>query len=83
MKYHLTQHAQKVLGERGIAVEWLERTLDAPEWTTPDTNDPQVVRYFRAIPEFGGRVLRVALNPTAQPPRVVSVFFDRTQKGKP
>ena len=83
MNYQLTHHARKVLAERGIAVEWLERTLHAPQWTEPDPGDPQVVRYFRVIPEFGGRVLRVAVNPTPQPPRVVSVFFDRAQKGKP
>lgn len=83
MKYELTQHAQKVLAERAIAVEWLERTLDAPDWTEPDPHDPQVVRHFRGIPEFGGRVLRVAVVPTANPARVVSVFFDRSAKGKP
>ncbi len=83
MNYQLTEHARKVLAERGIAVEWMERTLDVPEWITPDPNDPQVMRYFRTIPEFGGRVLRVAVNATVEPPRVVSVFFDRTQKGKP
>ena len=54
-----------------------------PDWTEPDPHDPQVVRYFRAIPEFGGRVLRVVVNVAVEPRRVVSVFFDRTQKGKP
>ena len=83
MNYQLTQHAKKVLAERGIAVEWMERTLDEPEWIAPDPNDPQVMRYFRGIPEFGDRVLRVAVNLTAEPRRVVSVFFDRTQKGNP
>jgi hypothetical protein len=55
----------------------------APERVLPDPNDPSVERRFRAIPESGGRVLRVAVNVTVTPPRVVSVFFDRTQKGKP
>ena len=83
MNYQLTQHARLVLAERGIELEWLEQTLDEPQRTTPDPNDPQVTRYFRVIPAFGGRVLRVAVNTTVQPVRVVSVFFDRTQKGKP
>jgi len=82
MEYQLTQHAAKVLAERGIAVEWLERTLDEPQWTEPDPHDPQVVRYFREVPEFGGRVLRVAVVPTANPARVVSVFFDRSAPGQ-
>jgi hypothetical protein len=37
---------------------------------------------LRAIPEFGGRVLRVIYNRTKQPPNVVTAFFDRGMKGK-
>ena len=36
----------------------------------------------RSIPEFGGRVLRVAVNKAVERNRVVSVFFDRKMKGK-
>ena len=63
VKYELTKHAEKVLAEREIAAEWMERR-------------------FRRIPEFGGRVLRVAVNTTVEPNRIVSVFFDRKMKGK-
>jgi hypothetical protein len=82
VKYELTKHAQKVLAEREIAVEWMERTLNEPELRLPDTDDPKVERRYRRIPEFGGRVLRVAVNSGVEPNRVVSVFFDRTMKGK-
>jgi len=37
---------------------------------------------FAKIPEHGDRVLRVVLNNTVVPARVVSVYFDRTMKGK-
>ena len=47
-----------------------------------DPDDATVERRFRRIPEFGGRVLRVAVNTTVEPNRVVSVFFDRKMKGK-
>jgi len=60
----------------------VERTLEEPELTLPGPNDATVERYFRRIPEFGGRVLRVAVNRTVEPKRVVSVFFDRKMKGK-
>jgi hypothetical protein len=83
MNYELTQHARQVLAERAIAIEWMERTLDNPQWISPDPGDPKVERYFRRIPEFGDRVLRVAVNTSVVPNRVVSVFFDRTQKGNP
>ena len=82
MNYELTQHARKVLEERGIAVDWMERTLAEPEEVSPDPGDVEIQRFFRAIPEFGGRVLRVAVNTTVEPWRVVSVFFDRNQKAK-
>ena len=82
MKYELTQHATKALAEREISLAWVERTLDSPELKAPDPDDPAVQRLFRRIPEFGNRVLRVAVNTTVEPVRVVSVFFDRTMKGK-
>jgi hypothetical protein len=58
----------------------VERTLETPELILPDPNDATVERCFRRIPEFGGRVLRVAVNRTVEPNRVVSVFFDRKMK---
>ena len=82
MKYELTSHAKEALVERGISVAWLERTLREPESKKPDPNDPEVERRYRKIPEFGVRVLRVAVNTTVEPERVVSVFFDRSMKGK-
>ena len=82
MKYELTIHAKKALAERDIAVDWLERTLTAPELVLPDPDDAEVERRYRKIPEFGGRVLRVAVNTTVEPVRIVSVFFDRQMKGK-
>ena len=82
MKFELTKHAQKALDERDIPFEWLERTLSAPELVLPDPDDATVERRFRRIPEFGGRVLRVAINTAVEPNRVVSVFFDRKMKGK-
>ena len=82
MKSELTKHAQKVLDEREIRVEWLERTLSAPELVLPDPDAAAVERRFRRIPELGGRVLRVVVNTAVEPNRVVSVFFDRQMKGK-
>ena len=82
MKFELTQHAKKALAEREIPLEWVERTLTEPKLSQPDPFDVTVERRFRRIPEFGRRVLRVAVNTTVEPCRVVSVFFDRQMKGK-
>ena len=82
MRYILSRHAEKVIDERGILLEWVERTLNAPELTECDPEGTELRRYYCRIPEFGGRVLRVVLNETIDPPRVVSVFFDRRMKGR-
>ena len=82
MKFKLTKHAQKVLDEREISFEWMERKLSEPELVLQDPYDATIERRFRHIPEFGGRVLRVALNTRVEPIRVVSVFFDRQMKGR-
>jgi hypothetical protein len=82
MLYLLTKHAQQVLTERGILTAWMERTLSDPELIMPDPLDPELERRYRQIPEHGGRVLRVVVNTTVDPHRVVRVFFDRTMKGK-
>ena len=82
MEYELSLHARKVLDERKIPLEWMARTLFRPELTLPDPSDPSIERRYRRIPEFGGRVLRVAVNKSVAPNRVVSIFFDRGMKGK-
>jgi hypothetical protein len=82
MNFEFSKHARKVLEERKILIEWVERTVAAPELRLPDPDDAAVERRYRRIPEFGGRVLRVAVNNTVEPERVVSVFFDRRMKGR-
>jgi hypothetical protein len=82
VKFPFSNHALRTLTEREILVEWVERTQEAPDLILADPNDATVERCFRRIPEFGGRVLRVAVNRTVEPNRVVSVFFDRKMKGK-
>ena len=82
MKFELTKHAQEAVREREIPMEWIERTINSPELISPDPNDATIERRFRRVPEFGGRVLRVAVNTTVEPKGVVSVFFDRKMKGK-
>jgi hypothetical protein len=80
--YEMTKHAQRALEEREILVKWMERTLTVPELVLSDPEDATVEQHFRRIPEFGNRVLRVAVNTAVELNRVVSVFFNRTMKGK-
>ncbi|HXH12351.1 MAG TPA: DUF4258 domain-containing protein [Alphaproteobacteria bacterium] len=82
MNYSLTEHAKKMLVEREIALEWLERVLNNPLLRESDPDDASLERWYRPMPECEGRVLRVVVNITVDPVRVVSVFFDRSMKGR-
>lgn len=71
-----TAHAEQRMRQYGIARGWVEAAVATPEWTRPDPQ-PGVVRSFRAVPERGGRVLRVAHRPDGADVLVLSVHFDR------
>ena len=68
--------------ERMIPIEWVEQAVANPVLRLPDPNDPEIERFFCEIRERDARVLRVAINTRVTPWRVVSVFFDRTMKGR-
>ena len=82
LKLDYTRHAAHAMEERMILREWVESTVADPVLRNPDPNDPEVERFYRRIPERGGRALRVAVNTHVAPWRVVSVFFDRSMRGE-
>ena len=51
------------------------RTLNDPDNREIMTDN--TTHYIKAIPEFGGRSLRVVMNLDVIPNRVITVFFDR------
>lgn len=75
-------HATEVMRERGIQPEWVLLTLQQPALQSADPHDSDVERFFRPIAEREDRVLRVVVNTTVTPWRVVSVFFDRGMRGQ-
>jgi hypothetical protein len=82
MGYELTRHARDVLEERQIPHEWMERAIEKPELIEPSDTDPTLESRLAKIPERENRVLRVVVNKAVVPERIVSVYFDRTMKGK-
>jgi uncharacterized DUF497 family protein len=79
----LTAHARVRLQDRHIDTKWIEEAILDPDWTEVDPRDPAVERRFRAIPQFSGRVLRVACVETDSSIRVISAMFDRNARRKP
>lgn len=73
----LSVHAAEGLAVRKLHLEWLERTIQFPERTGPDPRDHTLIRSYRAIPEAGGRMLRVVHRAAGPDILVVTAFFDR------
>ncbi|HZQ72192.1 MAG TPA: DUF4258 domain-containing protein [Burkholderiales bacterium] len=80
--YELSDHAMEVLTEREIPTTWVIRVLAAPERTERDRSDPELMHALGRIAERDGRVLRVVYNALVQPPRIVTAYFDRRERGK-
>lgn len=78
MDWELSRHAETVVQERAIAIEWIQRTLDTPERVEQMTNESW--HYLSRIAENEDRVLRVILNQDVNPARVITVFFDRRMR---
>ena len=82
VRYELTSHAATVVAERSIELRWITRVLRQPERTEQDPHDPSLTHALASIEERDQRVLRVVYNASADPVRVVTVYFDRRQRGK-
>ncbi len=75
MELDLSGHFGDMLDERGIARDWVQRVLDAPDDT--EEHDDGTRHFIKQIPEFGNRWLRVVINIVKQPNKGVTAFFDR------
>ena len=80
--YELTEHAKKVITERNIKLEWIERVMSSPQKVENDPDDLELEHAMGKISEYGNRVLRVIYNRVTVPQRIVTVYFDRALKGK-
>ncbi len=80
--YELTDHAAGVIAERDIDVTWVVRVLAKPDRTEADRSDAALTHALGRIAERDGRILRVVYNGLVNPPRIVTVYFDRRQRGK-
>ena len=81
-RYELTAHAVAVIAEREIDPVWVERVLANPDRTESDPRDATLVHALARIAERAERVLRVVYNRSANPPCVVTAYFDRRQRDK-
>ena len=82
MNYILTEHARESINERRILLEWLDFVFFKPQRIEADRVDSTLEHRMARIEQYGGRVLRVVVNTSSKPPRIVTVFFDRGMRSK-
>lgn len=80
--FELTAHAAAVIAERDIAIAWVARVLARPSRTEKDREDTSLTHALAPISERDDRILRVVYNASVEPPRIVTSYFDRRQRGR-
>ena len=78
MELTYMQHFEHMLLERQIDWSWVERAITGPDKIKEPGDDTR--HSLRRITEHGDRWVRVVVNMSAQPPRAITVFFDRRSR---
>ncbi len=73
--YILTKHAESMLIEREVPVQWITDCIENPDMT--EWKDDDTLHLIKAITEYQNRFLRVVVNPYSLPKKIVTFFFDR------
>jgi hypothetical protein len=73
----LTKHAVEAIRARNIAIEWVEATLQRPDWVETDPRHDDRMRAYKAIAELGGRILRVVFRRDGSDMIVITAYPDR------
>ncbi len=81
-KHVLSAHAQTVINERSISIEWVERVLANPERIDSSPEQPELRHALGRIAEYENRVLHVIYNSAVDPVRIVTAYFDRKLRDK-
>lgn len=76
----LTLHATISVARRNIDMRWIEAVIRQPAYSSPDPDDAAVTQSWRAIPQFGGRMLKVVHRPAGDDVIVITAYFDRDAK---
>lgn len=68
-------HARTMMQERMIEESWVTVTVSTPEKIEKRRDDE--IHYLKRIPQNKNKYLRVIINPSVNPNRVITVFIDR------
>jgi hypothetical protein len=73
----LSKHLTADLDGKRLKLAYIEAAIARPDWTQPDRHWIDVTRSFKAIPEFGNRIIRVAHRPAGADVFVITAYWDR------
>ena len=73
IKYEFSEHAYEMLKEREINEDWVKLAIEDSEKN--EIKDDGTVHYIRSIDAYGGRYLRVVVNPDSKPQRIITFFL--------
>jgi hypothetical protein len=73
----LTKQAQEAVDVRNITLAWIEATVNSPDFVEVDPRHPERTRSYKAVPEYGGRMLRVVHRADGDDIVIITVHFDR------
>ncbi len=71
-----TEHAKLRMTERGIRTDWVERTIERPEFVRPSVLHAARKSAFCRIEELGNRWLHVVFEVVDSEKIVVSAYVD-------
>jgi hypothetical protein len=74
------KHAQEATTKRDIAASWIEDAVKIPNSVEADPRNPDRIRSYKAIPELGGRVLRVVHRLDGDDIIIITAHLDRGAK---
>jgi hypothetical protein len=76
MAITLSHHLAR-LDEKRLKMAYIEAAITNPDWARPDRAWVGVTVSFKAIAEFGHRIIRVAYRPVGADIFVITAYRDR------
>lgn len=74
--FTFSEHATDMLNERKIREAWVDLAINDPDAKRENSADG-TIHYIKSIKEYNDRHLRVVVNPSNKPIKIVTLFFDR------
>jgi hypothetical protein len=76
----LTAHAEEVMSDRAILLDWVVAAIENPDSQSSDPRDPRLTRSYLKIYSENERILRVVHRKDGSDILIITAHFDRGMK---